>query len=343
MSIGPYTPAPFAQPIVNPAVGSIGAPALPYLSNSQYLFAPTAVDAAHLVPGGSPPQQAQALADTLRRASAWADNICFGTDPATKGASLAASLAVQSGQVRIRQGLLRLVCDYKPVLEVVGIDIGFDPSNTTSVGAATAAMARIGRRSITVPLAGSAVSRSGDSPLLPPTAGMASSVYAVWSYVSGYPHTELVASIAAGATTATVAATDGAGGLWGVYPASGAFPGTQLTVADGASTESVYVQAIAPGAATCVLTTSPFASAHTLAAPPDFLAVSAVPPDVTQAAISLTTMLIKTRGARALVMPSLGGVPQASRQAFAQAGALEDWDIAAKLLAPYRVHSKGVL
>lgn len=334
----PYLPTALSSPVLNPATGSSGANPFPYISVSEYQYAPTAIGIPSLKPGGSSADQTQVLFDTIRRASHWADTICFGADPAAKGVSLAASLSVESTWTTIKTGELRLMCDYKPILELVGCDVGIDPTTVSSIGS-LAASARFTRRTIHVPYYGFPF-RSGDTtPSSPiPNASTYGRIYAVWSYVNGYPHTQLVDSVTAGATSCVVSSTDGNGGLWGVYPASGAFPGTELTVYDGANTETVYVQAITTGTTTTTLTTSAFRNAHTLPTAPDFLPVSAVPADVHQAVISLTTMLIKTRGARAMVMPSVGGQP--SKQALAQAGVLEDWQIADMLLTPYKVRMK---
>jgi hypothetical protein len=338
----PYTPSQFPAAVVNPATGSIGAPPIPYVSVSEYTFAATAMATKSLNPGGTAQQNTQSLADTIRRASRWADAICFGADASSKGASLAASLSVETAKVRVLSGEIRLVCDYRPIVAVTGVDIGPDMSSLAGVDSSTAAQMRIGRRTLYVPCVPTWVSNGAWTPS---PFGMTGWLTAVWSYVNGYPHTQLAQNVAASATSCVVAATDGSGGLWGTYPASGAFPGTALTVTDGAATESVFVAAIAantPSAGFATLTTSPFANAHTVPAAPDFLPVSAIPADIHQAVISLTTMLIKTRGARAMVMPAVaGGSPAGStKQSLAQAGALEDWDIASQLLRPYRSPSK---
>ena len=337
--VAPYLPTQFASPVINPQVGSLGSPALPYISVSQFQFAPTALNTTTLVPGGSAAQQVQSLADTIARASSWADEICFGYDPATQGASLAASLSVESDYTTVKNGELRLICDYKPILEVTGVDVGADPSSVASIGA-VASMARIGRRTIYIPWSSTIAFRQGDQlasvPTSWPTGGK---TYAVWSYVNGYPHTQLVADVLANSTTCTVAATNGSGGLWGVFPASGTFPGTALTIYDGALTERVFVQGITPGTTTTTLTTTPFANTHTVPAPPDFLPVTALPTVIHQAVISLTMALIKIRGSRALVMQQTPGSPP-NAQALAQAGALEDYRIACDILRRYAVKLK---
>lgn len=342
----PYLPTPLATPIVNPAIGSTGAPPIPYLSNSQYAFAPTAMNAKDLNPGGDAPDQQQSLADVIRRASQWADSICFGADPSDKGASLAASLSVEGATVRIKGGELRLICDYRPIVEVVGISVGSGLASLSPIDASRAALARFGRKTIYIPFGGpTTVNRTGDGAGTVPGGIGASAVYAVWSYVNGYPHTALAADVAADATTCVVDSTDGNGGLWAVYPASGAFPGAELTVIAGPSTERVFVQSIetnTPSPGKTTLTTSPFAYAHTVPPAPDFIPVTAIPEDVTQAVISLVTMLIKTRGVRGLIMPTTPGgrVTQSSKTKLGHAGALEDFEIACKLLHPYGVRTK---
>jgi hypothetical protein len=331
----PYLPPPLATPIINPVVGSSGAPPLPYVSNTEFTFAPTGLDANHLYPGGTATKNAQSLADTIRRASRWCDDICFGQDPAGKGASLAASLSVESATVRVKGGTLRLICDFRPIVQVVGIALGSGPANVSSLDPTIASLTTIGRRTIYVPVGTAiAVARPGDSPGTFPSGSSPGSVYAVWSYVNGYPHTRLATNVAQGATSCVVTAVDGAGGLWGVFGASGAFPGTELTVVDAGTTERVFVHSVTantPTTGKTKLTTSAFANAHTVPVGPDFIPVTAVPQDVHQAVISLATALVKVRGTRAQVMSSQpGGRP--SQAALAQAGALEDYAIGLKIL-----------
>lgn len=329
----PYMPVVLATPIVNPAVGSQGPPPIPYLSNAMYTFAPTAIDSKNLNPAGGAQNNAQVLADTIRRASRWADTHCFGADACAAGATLAASLSVENVVTRIKQGTLRLICDYRPIIEVIGIDVGANPGCVTSIGPNVARAVRIGRRGITVPLYGFST-RSGDIGNPPGSVGSLGGLYAVWSYVYGYPHTKLVSNVVANATSCVVQSTDGNGGVWGVptYP--------YLTIYDTDLTETVQVTGVTPGSTTTTLTTTPFANGHTIPSAPDFLPMTALSDDITQAVISLTNMLIKSRGSRALVMPkTAGGAP--SSQALAQTGATRDWEVACKLLKPYRIATKS--
>jgi hypothetical protein len=329
----PYTPVVLSAPIVNPSVGSVGGTTIPYISNSQYTFAPTAMNVQNIGPG--PVQNAQILADTIRRASRWADTICFGADVASTGAGLAAGLSVESVNVRLKGGVLRLVCDYRPIQQVIGVDVGPDPSNVASIGPNIAASVSIGRRTIFVPFVGIPI-RAGDvgSPV-PYSAYPGGTVYAVWSYVYGYAHTELVADVAKGATSCVVRATNGTGGVWGVFPNI-----TSLLISDSENTETVMVTGVTTGSDTTTLTTTPFDNAHTLPESPDFIPVSALGDDIHQAVISLTTMVIKLRGVGSMVMPSApGGKP--SGKALSQAGAEGDWGTACRLLTPYRIRNKA--
>ena len=272
----------------------------------------------------------------IRRASRWCDSICFGASAASKGASLAATLTVDSATIKIKSGDLRLICDYAPIVQLVGVAIGSGVSNLSNLDPGLIGLARPGRKTWTIPFGGlNMVFRNGDSPAYLPGYGSGGSVYAVWSYVNGYPHTKLLSNITPDSATCVVASTDGNGGLWGVLAASGAFPGSQLTVADGNFTEVVFVQAIetnTPVTGQTTLTTSGFTNNHTVPLAPDFIPVTAIPEDVNQAVISLVTFLVKTRGARGLVMPSVaGGRPQAQAKK-GQSGVFEDYETARRIL-----------
>lgn len=325
----PYSPTVFATPQINPNVGGFGAP-IPYISISQYNFAPTAMDTSALVPGGTSQDQEQALYDTILRASRWADRYVYGMDAAAKGASLAASLSVQAGFIPLLKGELRLICDYKPILEVVGVDVGSFPGTAVSIGSAAAAQIRFGRRTIYVPLGQNFIfGKNVTSSSLPLSMSQSGKFYTVWSYVNGYPHTSLGASVLAGADTVTLTATNGNGGLYGVYP------GTQLTIVDGVNTETFQVQSLNGNVATTV---QPIANSHTLPTAPDFLPVTALGSDIELAVIFLTTALIKTRGDFSI---ELQGMEQPNAIKSEVGDVQTDVAYAMELLDPYRIHLKS--
>ena len=319
----PYSPTPFTSPVVNPAIGGAGTP-IPYISNSQYAFAPTAMDVSNLIDGGTPAAQTRALADVIRRASAWADRVCFGADAAAKGASLAATLSVQSAQLPVLGGELRLVCDYKPIIQVNGVDLGANMASLAPL--ADASVISIGRRTIYVPLSAGIVGRDNGALLMSP---QGSRYTVVWSYVNGYPHTSLAAGVVAGASSITVAATDGGTGLLGVLP------GMRMSIVDGQNTESFTVDTVT---GSTITTKAPLAFPHALPASPDFLPVTAIPDEVEQAVILMTTALIKTRGDNSLV---LDGITEPKEAQSVAGDEWSDMDIALQMLAPYRVRIKS--
>lgn len=327
----PYAPVTFATPALNPAIGGYGKPQ-PYISCSMYEYAPTAMNTDTLVPGGTAADQTQSLYETIGRASAWVDRYVYGTDPAAKGASLAATLSVESDYLPTVKGEVRLICDYKPVLELVGCDVGIDPSSVSSIGSTLSAKVRFGRRTIYVPVTSGywpANTTINTSPPPPIAATWPGRIYVVWSYVNGYPHTSLAADVAAGATSLNLVATNGAGGFYGIYP------GTTMTIVDGVNTEKFSVASVS---GTTITTVAPLANAHTVPTAPDFLPVTALPEDVTLACIFFTTALIKTRGDNSVVLDEL----IEPTQMRPMVGDVEsDVAYAMELLDPYRIRLKS--
>jgi hypothetical protein len=78
---------------------------------------------------------------------------------------------------------------------------------------------------------------------------------------------------------------------------------------------------------------------HTLPAAPALIMVSTFPDDMRQGVISLTSALIKVRGAESYDMPSVGAEP--SKEALIEGGGLEDLAVAVDVLAQYRAGSRG--
>lgn len=314
MSIGPFIPTPFSTPVVAPEVSSYYRRA-PYLSATEYVNAPTAVSVTSLIPGGTQQQQLQVLADTIMRASGWMDEHCFHTADGT----LAASPSTESRWVRPKaDGTLVLPCKYRPILEVDALAYGSIPSQLSSL--TTAPDLVIGFKTITVP-ATIMGAPAGDFATFPVATSYAGQIYAVWQYVNGYPHTFLADDAEQGATQVTV------GPVYGVYP------NTQLTIHDGVNTETIAVGSISSDVITLAAGTT-LANAHTLPTAPDSIRVSALPWAIEQACISMTSCLIKLRGTRAMIPPMQPGAPP-PREALVEAGGLEDFEVACKLLKPF--------
>src|SRR5665213_1722992 len=101
-----FVPEPFVQPAVSPDTATLFRRA-PYISPSEYKQTPTA------------------------RASDWVDTICFHRADGT----LAASPATESGWIRVKgDGSIKLICNYKPILEVDALAIGSGPNSMSNIG-----------------------------------------------------------------------------------------------------------------------------------------------------------------------------------------------------------------
>lgn len=319
--MSPVVPTPFATPVVVPDTTTLFR-RTPYISASEYRHAPTAVDTSTLVPGGGDGDNLAELANVISRASGWADEICFHSAAGT----LAASLGTESAWVRPKPtGELALFCNYAPILQLNGVALGRNPQEVQSVGSSEAQAITIDGHTIRLP---SCELVEGSNFGATPVANNGK-VYVVWTYVSGFPHTYLAAAAKAGATSIAVAASEPGGSeVLGVYP------GTQLTVHDGASTEVVVVEEVA---GLTLKLKGALAYEHDSPPAPDAIRVSAIPWAVEQAVISLTSCLIKRRGTRAMQMPSApGGIARGTGATIeSQPGGLADLKNALALLKPY--------
>ena len=318
----PFAPAPFATTVVVPEVASAYR-RVPYLSISEYRFAPTAVSTQQLVAKSANPNDPDAsLARVIERASAWADLLCFHRAEGT----LAASVTTESQWVTAKpDGSLALLCNFKPVREVVGLALGSLPSNLSNVSATTAQNLWIDGKVVNVP-SGWAVSNTGAP--LPFVVGISGTVFAVWTYVNGFAHGYLTSNVLANATSITVTPAV-PGGLYGIYA------GSQLTINDGDFTETVIASA-APTGAVVSLQAPGLRFAHNVPTSPDFIRVSSIPRGVDEAVISLVSVLVKVQGSRAMQMPQMaGGIPSKPQMAFA--GGIGDFDNAVRLLKPFTV------
>jgi hypothetical protein len=172
------------------------------------------------------------------------------------------------------------------------------------------------------------ISGRGSSTFFPSYPTVNGKIYVVWVYTSGYPHTSLAkAAKAKDSTLEVTPSVPGGSELYGVYP------GSQLTIHDGANTEVIVVGSVA---GLTLNLASPLLYAHTLPALPNTTRVSAVPWIVEQATISLVSNLIKMRGTRAMVIPSSPAkAANPPKQSSGQAGAQDDFDAAVGMLKPF--------
>lgn len=327
----PYSPIPFSIPVpVNPTYGGVLGDIIPYLSPTGFRSMPTSMATDDLIPNSQTTQsnaaaQEQALVDTLRRASEWTDRICFGAVASSKRTGLRASINVEVDEVPVVRGYLRLYCDIKPIAEVRGVDVGLVMGALNTIGSSLASAIRIGRRTIYVPYSIPFLSSSyrNFGMVFPPD-----KLVVVWSYVGGFPHTSLSATITQGTMTATLTPTDGSTGLLAVYP------GTSMEIVDGVNTEYFVVQSVVNNVVT---STTPFQFGHTVPPGPDFIAVTAVPPGVRLATAYLNTVLLKTRGDSSIALDEINE-PRHLQEAAADLW--PDIKLAKEMLKPYKSHVK---
>jgi hypothetical protein len=292
-------------------------PADPYLTIDEYKQAPTGVNTDSLVPGDEAATLAE-LANAILRASSWVDSIC--------GQVLAATPDVEAGRLSMaRDGTLKIHPRFTPVLEVTGISYGTEPGELSTMTDLSTLWVEPAQ--IIVPVVGVGSLTSFSGPLGFSSAPYGSPMYATWSYIAGWPNTLLTATANAGDTSITV------GSDVGFIPGS-----TMLTIYDGSQTEAVTVAGTYIPGSTPVTLTGPLRFAHAQVG----VSVSALPPAVKQAAILLTSALIQTRGAVAVIAPSVGGLTAkytesgtAKANRNRQTGN-SDVEMAIDLLAPYR-------
>lgn len=322
-----FVPTPFATPVIAPRTAT-QARAYSYISVSQYRFAPTSVGTQGLVPKSTQPQvdSAGSLAMVIAEASAWMDTHCFHRNDG----SFAATITNEQMWVKVKPNQSAvLICNFKPILEVVGLAVGPAPTQLQTINQNAANLLVIGDNTITMPgVFVSGTTTVGNQVLFNGFPSYNGGMLAVYSYISGYPHTTLANNATAGATSITLnPPTPGGSALYGIYA------GTPLKIKDEASTETVVASA-APTGLTVSLS-SPLVNNHTVPSFPDSIPVTALPGDLERACIHLVNVLLKAQGMRAQMPASIGSATPASRQGLARAGALADYDVACRLLHPY--------
>ncbi|HZZ16440.1 MAG TPA: hypothetical protein VFE08_10805, partial [Candidatus Sulfotelmatobacter sp.] len=174
--------------------------------------------------------------------------------------NMAATVDTDAGWVAVSErGELRLHTRATPIVEVLSVSVGSDPSNLSPLTDLSGLV--VGPWRITIP--GSQWSACRGSRL-----------WAEWTYVNGFPVTTLVSAVAAGDTSMTVA--DSLGVVAGK---------TQLMVQDGKWLESVVPTVVSGN----VLTVPPLSFAHQPG-----VGVNALPDDIQEAALILISRLHNT-------------------------------------------------
>jgi len=278
----------------------------PYLTIAEFKQAPTAVDVDDLVGGGTQAINDQELTNVIGRASSWIDSYC--------GQVLASTTDTEAMRARVdRRGFLMVHPRYSPITELVALSYGSLPSNMASVSASTA---WIENQSIVIPLQGMSTAFMGPIQFSGNYSTSQEQFISV-TYVNGYANTVLTASVSASATSLPV------------VDLAGFLPNNQFQVYDGSSTELLTVAAsfVAVSGPGSLPLARPVAYPHLAG-----ISVSALPPAVKQAAIYVTSAILKARGNATLVMGSLTPSTIQTANPAAANDLAAAWDI----LRPFR-------
>ena len=298
----------------------------PYLSAAEYNNAPTSMDVANLIPGGSAQANATALVETIGRASSWIDSYCCGhsgtlsstveTEPARVWGTYRSTLAIKTRFWPIAE-VRSFSYSPQPGGLVNNLSASVNPSNSIAIYPQEFEVTTTG----TVAFSGQTNTGFGGF-------GSGNGIVRRWeydtvyTYVAGWPNTTLAASVAAGAASVAPSVV------------TGIYPGTVLTIYDLPNDEMVTVASnYTPGNSVVPLTSNlQFNHASTAT-------ITNMPPAIKQAAILATTAFIKQRGSGALIAADIGEVTR-TQSGFAQ-NAGSDFQQAMTLLAPYKQNYVG--
>ena len=165
----------------------------PYVSVAEFRAHPTFLDTRNLRLGGTAAEQDAALFNVLLTASQQADDLVF----------MPLAAHEHTEHVRLtpdRLGRLRYHPEHAPVISVQALGVGSDPNRVDEQTQLTVWIEQAGR----VIVAASPGGGTGLDALQFGITPAGFEVFTTWTYVAGYPTTQLVADAAAGATTVTV-------------------------------------------------------------------------------------------------------------------------------------------
>lgn len=266
-------------PVIAPIAPSY-ASYTPYITAADFLAEPTGVDTSQLIPAGSSLTETAALTRLAANASSEADRICQKV--------LAATLDVESRSYRIqREGTIHVPLPFGPVISINNVVTGYSANTMTALSDLSGIRFEGNIALIPVPCTPPLSFQFSPNPAAYARAGQ---IFADVTYVNGWAHSTLASATLANASSIT--------------PKSvvGFVPGLAFTVYDGANTEAAQVApSYVVGSATVPLV-SPLVNAHGAG-----VTVSALPPFVRQSVIALAKWLAKTKGTKAIAMPSISG------------------------------------
>jgi hypothetical protein len=281
----------------------------PYLTIAEYKNAPTSIDIDNLVFNSSDPDvQDSELTNVIDRASSWIDTFC--------NQILGATHETENQRARISSdGYIKFHPRYNPVIALTALQYG-NPS-TDLITVQDCSVAWIEDQQILFPYAYMSSLFTSQGPLqfgAPYANG--TQVYLKYTYVNGYANT-LIAT--ATATQSTLTVTD----------AVGITAGLEMKIYDGMYSERVTVADTYTFGSTTIPLEVPLVYSHTAG-----VSISALPPAIKEAAILVTTAMLKVRGDASMTM-GIGTAPITDSTGVNQ-NITNDMSMAMDLLKPYR-------
>jgi hypothetical protein len=262
----------------------------PYISIQEFKSSPiaTTVDVTQLIPEGGQAAQDAALTELIVGASTYADNYCLGPI-----GTLNASVNTENGRFRAdRYGRFTIHPMFWPILEVVSFSTGPTPSLVGAVPVSSNTV-WIEPHQFSV-MSGQGLT-SSIGPLDFSGAQWASNRenYCQWVYINGWANTFTTASAAPGSSTLSIS------------DATGIYPGSVLTIWDGAQSESITVASGYNGTSLTLPIVGTTSWNHGTGTN-----ISALPKTVKDAVIHFTVAAIKQRGEGGIVLTEDGGTAQ---------------------------------
>lgn len=252
---------------------------IPYVTVGEFRFHPTFLDSNNLVSSGTQAQQDSALNTALLTASQWADQHLFGHD-----GTIAAHTRVENARIRPdRYGRLRYHPEHIPVLSVTSLATGGDPTSLTSTADPSVWVEQDGRILVAY-LAGTGTGL--DRFQFGRTVACRDELLVTWTYVAGYPATQLSANASSGA------------GMVTVLDATGITQGTVLRLWTPGLEEAVTVASVS---GTSLTLTANLANAHQAGD-----SIQALPPTIREAVINKAICELLRPNASAQQQPRSG-------------------------------------
>lgn len=292
---------------INPATQQLS---IPYLTTAEFRNAPTAIDIDNLVFNSSDPDvQDSELANVIARASSWIDTHC--------NQILGATQTTEQQRTRISgDGYIKWHPNYNPVIALTDLWYGYPSTNLYHVQDVSSAW--IENQQILFPYASMGSLFTNQGPLqfgFPST--QSAPVFLKYTYVNGYAN-DLINTAVAGQSTLTVKS--------GV----GITAHDTLKIYDGMYSENVTVASNYVFGSTTVPLTSPLLYSHASG-----ISISALPPAIKEAAILVTTAMLKVRGDSSMTM-AVGTLPSYNATPTMTENIGSDMAMAIDLLKPYR-------